>query len=200
MKIITLTGPAASGKSHVAEVFSGICEARGVSLYHIDTDKIVHELYASDTILAIEIASVFGIEVLHFTMGIDRKALGDEVFGNPAKLAQLGSIVHPRVMAACREICEKQRREGQTQLVLCQIPQLHQVGRFGDVVVAVQAGTETRKARLVNRGVSEERAEVILASQPTDGEYAKLADHIIYNRPEDRLQEQVERILKGVLS
>ena len=196
MKIITLTGPAASGKSHVAGIFAEVCHERKIIVHHIDTDKIVHELYASDTILALELASLFGSHILHFSMDIDRKALGNEVFGNPAKLTALGKIVHPKVMLACKETCEKLRKESKVGLVLCQIPQIHEVEKFGDSVIAVQTDINTRRARLISRGIIETRVEEIISSQPTDAEYAKLADHIIYNQAGDDLTMQVEKILE----
>lgn len=92
MKILGLTGSIACGKSTVASWL----KQHGAMV--IDADALVHELYR-DPAFATQIGQSFGNFVLAEDGGVNRKALGDLVFGNPHKMTKLEKIVHPAVMA-----------------------------------------------------------------------------------------------------
>lgn len=93
--ILGLTGNIASGKSTVGMLLLEL----GATAY-IDADLVVHELYLPGKPLAAEIAAAFGQGVIGPDGGVDRKALGEIVFGDQGKLRQLEAIVLPNVRDA----------------------------------------------------------------------------------------------------
>ena len=86
--IIGLTGPYCAGKNYV----SNLMETRGFPA--LDVDKLGYEA------LELEKNSVFaqfGDDLQKSDGSIDRRLLGQRVFGKPDKLAALEAIVHPPV-------------------------------------------------------------------------------------------------------
>ena len=91
-KIIGLTGNYCAGKNHVA----GILERRSIPV--LDVDKLGHQAIETEKERLLE---RFGNEILSqdgsmsVSMSIDRKRLGDKVFGRPEELQALEEIIHP---------------------------------------------------------------------------------------------------------
>ena len=93
--ILGLTGNIASGKSTIGMLLLEL----GATAY-IDADLVVHELYLPGKPLVTEIAAAFGQGVGNRDGGVDRRALGELVFGDQTKLRQLEVIVLPHVRDA----------------------------------------------------------------------------------------------------
>lgn len=93
--ILGLTGNIASGKSTIGMLLLEL----GATAY-IDADLVVHELYLPGKPLVTEIAAAFGQGVVNRDGGVDRRALGELVFGDQTKLRQLEAIVLPHVRDA----------------------------------------------------------------------------------------------------
>ena len=86
--IIGLTGTYCAGKNHIASFL----EAQGIPA--LDVDKLGHEVIESEKNRLLD---CFGGDILDNRGFIDRKRLGEKVFGNPEKLAALEEIIHPIV-------------------------------------------------------------------------------------------------------
>lgn len=86
--LIGLTGKYCSGKNHVA----ALLEARGLSV--LDIDKLGYQVLESEKEA---IFTRFGSDLKKADGSLDRRLLGQRVFGNPEKLAALEAIVHPAV-------------------------------------------------------------------------------------------------------
>ena len=84
--LIGLTGKYCAGKNHVA----ALLEARGLPV--LDVDKLGYQALEAEkeTIFA-----RFGADIQRPDGSLDRRLLGQRVFGNPEKLAALEAIVHP---------------------------------------------------------------------------------------------------------
>jgi dephospho-CoA kinase len=84
--LIGLTGTYCAGKNHVASLL----EARGLPV--LDVDKLGYKALESEkeTIFA-----RFGSDLQRPDGSLDRRLLGQRVFGKPEKLAALENIVHP---------------------------------------------------------------------------------------------------------
>jgi len=93
--ILGLTGNIASGKTTVGLLLLELGAAE-----YIDADTVVHELYLPGQPLVAGLAQEFGPDIVDAEGGVDRKALGDLVLGDPARLRRLEQIVHPRVFSA----------------------------------------------------------------------------------------------------
>jgi len=91
-KIIGLTGNYCAGKNHVA----GILERRSIPV--LDVDKLGHQAIETEKERLLE---RFGNDILSqdgsmsVSVSIDRKRLGDKVFGRPEELQALEEIIHP---------------------------------------------------------------------------------------------------------
>ena len=85
-KIIGLTGPYCAGKNHVALLL----EQRSYPV--LDVDKLGHEIIEAEKERLLD---RFGRDILGPEGLIDRKRLGQKVFGKPAELAALEEIIHP---------------------------------------------------------------------------------------------------------
>ena len=99
---IGLTGGIACGKSTVANLFVAL----GVTL--VDTDLLAREVVAPGSPLLGEIAGHFGAQVLQKDGSLDRAALRERVFANPAERQWLEQLTHP----AIRELTDRALRSG----------------------------------------------------------------------------------------
>lgn len=98
--IVGLTGNIATGKS----VLMRLAAEKGALT--IDADQVVHAILRQDAAVQAAIQAAFGPEMLQPDGSINRTALGQVVFSDPARLRQLESIVHPVVR---RQILEQVR-------------------------------------------------------------------------------------------
>ena len=87
-KIIGLTGTYCAGKNHIA----AILEQRGLTV--IDIDLLGHRALETEKNT---VCARFGEDIKNSDGMIDRRLLGQKVFGNPAELAALEAIIHPVV-------------------------------------------------------------------------------------------------------
>jgi dephospho-CoA kinase len=90
-KLIGLTGLYCAGKNYAASIF----EKHGIPVF--DVDKAGHEAIETKKYA---ITARFGDAVLDEDGRIDRKKLGERVFGKPEELRALEAIVHPEVNRA----------------------------------------------------------------------------------------------------
>ena len=94
---IALTGGIASGKTAVARRF----EALGVHVY--DADVAAREVIEPGTPGLQELVAAFGRDVLDASGRLDRAAMRQRIFADPAARGRLEAIIHPRVRLWLRE-------------------------------------------------------------------------------------------------
>lgn len=159
------------GKSTVAAMFA---EA-GVPVF--DADAEVRAMQGPDGALVAPIEAAFpgstGPE------GVLRDKLGQQVFGDSAKLAQLEAIVHP---AVAEKRSTFMLEHASAPMVLFDIPLLFEKGGFEnvDAVIVVSAPAEEQRRRVLAReAMTEEKFAHILSIQTPDAEKRERADHII---------------------
>ena len=173
-QLIGLTGPIGAGKSTVAAML------RELGAKVLDADAIVHDEQSRGTVGYSAIVQRFGTKVLGPDKEIDRKKLADEVFGDPAKLAALERIIHPRVIARILE-ARKMLKDGEV-LVVEAIKLLESgLRRVCDEVWVVVAPREETLRRLAVRGLPRAEAELRLGSQRSEEEFRAAADVVIEN-------------------
>ena len=191
---IAVTGPLASGKSTFVEALGDL----GVET--VSADEIVHQLLASDRETIDAVVRRFGEVVRAQEGGIDRKALGREVFGKAEALRDLEELLHPRV----REETERRAADSGADLFVAEIPLLFE-GERGDqfdYTVAITTPDERRRAWAEERGMGEEQRRAIEDRQLPGEEKARRADVVVENDGDlDKLREQakvlVDRALGG---
>lgn len=169
--ILGLTGSIGMGKSTVAAMFAEL----GVPVF--DADAAVHRMQGPGGALLEAIEAEFpgttGPD------GVDRVALGAQVFGNDAAMARLEKIVHPAV-AAERETFLLEHAGA--KLVVFDIPLLFEKGTQSrvDGVAVVSADAETQRRRVLARpNMTPERFAQILDRQIPDAEKRARADFVI---------------------
>lgn len=145
----------------------------------IDADRVVHALQRDDPAVRAAIVGVFGPAVLGGD-GIDRRALGRIVFGDPAALRALEAIVHPAVRAAIRR--QLAALPPGTIGVIDAVKLLE--GELASLVQSVwwvTAPRDQQLARLIARGLSEGEARERIAAQPPIDRWRDRIDVVIDN-------------------
>lgn len=183
--VVGLTGPIGAGKSTVAAML------RELGAKVLDADAIVRDEQSRGTVGYSAIVQAFGTKVLGEDKEIDRAKLAAEVFGDPAKLAKLERIMHPRVIARILE-ARKMLREGEV-LVVEAIKLLESgLRNVCDEIWVVIAPREVMLERLAARGMSRAEAELRLRNQYSEEEFRSAADVIIENDAgRDRIKDRV---------
>jgi dephospho-CoA kinase len=183
--VIGLTGPIGAGKSTVAAML------RELGAKVLDADAIVRDEQSRGTVGYSAIVQTFGTKVLGEDKEIDRAKLAAEVFGNPAQLAKLERIMHPRVVARILE-ARKMLREG--EILVIEAIKLLESGlrNVCDEIWVVIAPREVMLERLAARGVSRAEAELRLRNQYSEEEFRSAADIVVENDAgRDQIKDRV---------
>ncbi len=175
MKVIGLTGGISSGKSVVSQFLTEL----GAVI--IDADKVGHEALKRDTDLYREVVAAFGKQVLTPGGDIDRKKLGEIVFGNSESLLRLNQIMHPRMFDMVKAQIDGYRRQ-RTGVVVLEAPLLLEAGwtSLVDEVWVTVASEVTVLRRLGERsGLSQAESLARIRSQLSLEERVRRADVVI---------------------
>jgi dephospho-CoA kinase len=172
MIVIGLTGSIGTGKTTVTGQFAALGAAT------LDSDAVVHALLGGEAVK--DVAALFP-ETLEKNR-INRRLLGAEVFGNPAKLKALEAILHPRVRAEQDRFIRKARLKGEHFVVL-DIPLLFETQgeKRCDVTVVTTAPRFIQQQRVYARpNMTPEKFKRILAAQMPDCEKRQRADFVVH--------------------
>jgi dephospho-CoA kinase len=189
---IAVTGPFASGKSTLVRLLG---ELPGVET--ASADETVHHLLKNDQETISRVVERFGEDV-RGSDGIDRKALGREVFGDAEALRDLEEILHPLV----RDETDRRIAASDAELFVAEIPLLFETdrGQDFDYTVVVTVPEERRRAWSEERGVDEAALRAIEVRQFSGEEKARRADLVVQNDGDlDRLREQAEDMRRRIL-
>ena len=174
-RVIALTGGIAAGKSAVARRF----EALGVPVH--DADVAARAVIEPGSTGLAAVVDAFGTQALDASGRLDRPAMRERVFADPAARRRLEAIIHPRVRQWLRERALAERGP----YCLLAIPLLAENiahYRWVDRVLLVDAPESLQIARLLARdSIDETLARRMLAQQATRAERRALADDVIEN-------------------
>lgn len=175
--VIAVTGGVASGKSEVTRRF----EALGVVV--ADADLASREAVAPGSSGLAEVVAAFGADVLADDGSLDRAAMRRHVFGDDAARRRLESIIHPRVRARVREICEA----ASGPYAIAAIPLLAEGGGreaypWLSRILVVDVPPSVQRTRVMARDrVDAELAQRMIAAQATRDQRLAIADDVIVN-------------------
>lgn len=196
---VVITGSIGSGKSAVCELLRD----RGFEI--IDADKISHCVLDR---CAAQVSEIFGAQYVvqkdaqaenldsHAEFGVssgegissstcasvDRKKLGELVFKNPAELAKLEALLHPKITAEI--LSQAQALEAKGKLYFVDIPLFFEGKRyeFFDKVAVVYAPKDTLIERVMKRnGLSYDAAKHRVELQTDIEQKRAMADFVIDN-------------------
>lgn len=174
---VGLTGGIGAGKSAVSRLLASY----GAEV--LDADLLAREVVEPGSGGLAAVVDEFGAGVLLAGGGLDRGALGQLVFGEPARLARLNAILHPRIAALTRERVAAAEAAGAAVLVH-DVPLLAENGLAPayHLVVVVQAPEAVRLERLVRqRGMAPDEARRRIDAQAGDEQRRAVADEVIDN-------------------
>lgn len=150
--IIGLIGGVASGKSAVAKILAEL------GALVIDADQLGHEILLNQTVRD-ELVANFGTNILLLDKTIDRRALGQLVFGTDseslARRTRLESIVHPRIRElASARINAAMAADQPPRAIVLDAPLLIEAGwrPMCQHVLFVDSSDASRMARGISRG------------------------------------------------
>ncbi len=146
----------------------------------VDADVISRQLMQPGTAMLAQVVDRWGSGVLNPDGSLNRKRLGELVFGDAQATAELNRITHGAIMAQLRAEVEA----APTPVVVAVIPLLLETGAEGtvDEVWVVSAPVETQLERMRGRdGLDEAEGRKRLARQWTLEQRLSKADVVIPN-------------------
>jgi dephospho-CoA kinase len=191
---VGLTGGMGAGKS------TALAALQRLGATTISSDAVVHDLWASDASLREAVVDRWGAEVAPERV-IDRSAVAERAFADPAERAWLEQLLWPLVSARVGEWLAAARAErakgvASPRAAVVEVPLLFEAGQEGiyDATIVVIADEDVRRARAADRGHAslDERA----ARQLSQEEKAARATFVVRN---DGSERDLERQLSSVL-
>ncbi len=202
MVVIGLLGGSGTGKTTVAQCLVDRLSAYKVG--HVDADTIAHDLLDGDRALERRIRERFGDHIV--TGGTtDRKKLGAVVFGDDEALRDLNAIIHPSVVAACRESIEEFKKDGARVVVVDAALLLEVPGSSAALginhMIALRATRAEQARRLLDKGgANEDEIEARLDNQTQfEKSFYKADDVVDTNRPLPEVVDEVVMIVERLL-
>jgi dephospho-CoA kinase len=166
-----LTGGIASGKTAVAAML------RDMGFAVLDADSLAHTLIEPGQPAYDEVVGAFGRSILDNGKRVDRAKLAAIVFAEPAKLARLNAIVHPRVETVIHQQFFEWSRNGKRDVAFVEAALLIEAGYHKnlDGLVVTWCRPEQQLERLRARGFSDEDARRRIAAQLPVAEKVRFA-------------------------
>jgi len=189
--IIGVTGGIASGKSTVARAF----EALGAPW--VDADDVAREVVEPGEPALAEISERFGQRVLNDDGTLNRRALREIVFADPAERRWLESVTHPRIRARLTEHLARLQASGAPYVLLVS-PLLFESGQseMADRCLVIDVPEALQIERTAARDdVDEAQARAIVAAQMPRAERLARADDVLDNSgSEDAMRRRVAEL------
>jgi dephospho-CoA kinase len=194
--VVGLTGGVSSGKSTILACL------KDLGAFVLSADEASHRLTAPEGEALPAIRETFGEQVFQPDGTLDRRALGEIVFRDPACRRALEAIIHPAVQRDMLREIEKAGEEG-ALVVVMEVPLLYETGMdalCGEVWVAY-LDVESQTLRLMNRDrLTREQAQARIQSQMSLEEKAKRAEVVVKtDKPIAEVQKEVAHLYRDLL-
>ena len=192
-----MTGGIGAGKSSVAQILASL----GAAV--VDSDRLTHEQYRDADVKAM-LRNWWGESACRPDGEIDRLAVGEIVFTDPAELARLEGLLYPRLAARREELIVGYEADPAVLAIVLDAPKLYEAGldELCDAVIFVEAEWPVRVERVAatRRWTAEElrRRENLLI--PLDRKRT-IADYVVLNHSDMvALHAEVERVFTSVVT
>jgi dephospho-CoA kinase len=187
--VVGLTGGIGSGKSAAADAF----EKLGAAV--VDTDRIAHDLTRAGGAAIAGVRALFGDAAIAADGAMDRKAVRERVFSDPASKRRLEALLHPMIRAES----ERQIAAATGPYVVHVVPLLVESADYRKrvqrvLVVDCPEALQVERVR-ARSGLSAAEVEAILRSQVSRAQRLAAADDVIDNSGTiAALQDQVRKL------
>jgi dephospho-CoA kinase len=175
---IGLTGGIGSGKSTVAQMLAD-CGA-----VIVDADAISRQLTAAGGAAIPVIRDIFGATFVTAAGALDRDAMRQQVFSDPAAKQRLEAIIHPLVAAETASQASAAESKG-ARCIVFDVPLLVESGRWRaqlHQVLVVDCTEERQISRVMARnGWAREAVQKVMDAQASRAQRLAAADMCIYN-------------------
>lgn len=192
MALYGLTGGIGAGKSTVCRLL----EELGVTV--VGADDVGRQVVAPGSKGLAAIVAAFGPGVLDESGTLNRRALGNLVFGDAAKRRQLEDIMHPLVKEHSQAIFTELTRAG-VPIVVYESALLFETNRHQEMqgVIVVTASEAARVARVQQRdGSTEAAVRARIQAQMDEAAKRQRADYVLDNNGDlDDLRRQVQALV-----
>jgi len=189
---VGLTGGIATGKSTVSRLFVE-CGAR-----LIDADVLARDVVAPGRPAFQQIVEAFGRVMLRQDGTLDRDRLGKVVFGDPAQLEKLNTIIHPHVAVEQEQRSREIAGKDPQAVIVYDAALLIETSAHKrmDKIIVVIANEQAQFSRLKARNhLSADEAKRRIAAQIPLAEKVKVADYVIDGTlPMEPLRAEIRRI------
>jgi len=195
MRIIGITGGIGSGKTTASEFL----KSRGFHV--IDADRIGHDIMQPGMPILIELAMVFGEDILDNNGVLNRKKLAEAAFADPQNKKMLDSITHKEIFEEIRRRMDVLADQG-VKIVFLDAALLFETGLENtcEQTWLIDAEQEIRIKRAMDRdGSTREQVLARLENQMSSEEKRKRASHIIENSGNlEQLYKQLDVLISGL--
>jgi len=173
--IVGLTGGIGCGKSAVAQLFAGY----GIPC--VDTDHVAHQLTAPGGAAMPAIVAAFGAGMQQHDGAMNRVAMRELVFAQPAQRQVLEGILHPMIyQESLRQLAALN-----APYRLLAVPLLFESQRYSQTIarsLLIDCAEETQLVRVMARnGLAEAQVRAIIATQMSRAQRLTLADDVLPN-------------------
>jgi dephospho-CoA kinase len=173
---VGLTGSIGVGKSFVASVFTELgCRV-------LDADDTAREVVQPGTAGLAAIVERFGKESMNEDGSLNRKQLGELVFGNELLRSELNAILHPRIIERQDEILKSWEQIDPNGIGIVDAALMIESGGYKrfDKLIVVHCRPEVQLERLMLRNkLSRDEAQQRIDSQMPQEEKQRYADYLI---------------------
>ena len=195
--IIGIVGGIGSGKSFVAKLFGEL------GCLVISSDEQVKQAYEDPRVRA-TLRQWWGDDVIGADGLVNKRAIAQRVFADPAERVRLERLLHPLVNEARERLMESSAKDTQIVAYVWDTPLLLEAGLHEqcDAVVFVDAPLETRLSR-VKTTRNWDAAELARRENLQQGldSKRKISDHVISNTADvDYARRQVREVLSRILA
>lgn len=186
--VVGVTGGIGSGKSAATAEF----ERLGITV--VDADIVSRQVVMPGSPCLQAIAEHFGSDLLTDKGELDRKALRQKIFSDPAEKDWLNSLLHP----AIREEILAQLEQASSPYVILSAPLLleNNLDKYCQRVLVVDVPEELQLQRTIQRDESpKEEVKAIMKAQLSREARLRKADDILNNEGSiDELRQQVNQL------
>jgi len=173
---VALTGGIGTGKSAVLVALAEL----GTPV--LDADPLAHSVIARGTPGAAAVRMRFGEQVILLDGNVDRRRLGQIVFGDDQARRDLEAIIHPVVYRTIERWMDAQAARGSV-IAVAEIQLLFEIGKDGDfdriLVVACERETQVRRVMRRSKLPESEVRQRLAAQMPLDQKVQR-ASYVIW--------------------